>query len=406
MSPAGSESRRRVLYVQYTNPAAYPPLVHSARLLADTGWEVLLLGTSILSDTLTMDAHSRIESELLPHVAGGWQQKAHYLRFTTRAVKRARRWRPDWIYASDPLACPVALLLATSLRTPLLYHEHDSPEQRSSHASLFMRAALAARAEVARRAAICVLPSADRAALFKSAHPRARVSTVWNCPSVEEVAPTPRRPSSTALRVLYHGSIVPARLPLSVIDALSRLPAGVTLSIVGYETAGHVGYVDALRRRARELGVSERIEVVGALSRRHLMRHCATCDVGLALMPLESTDVNEQMMLGASNKPFDYMAGGLPVIVSTLPGWQQTFVDGGFGVACVPNSADSLTSVLRRLLEDCAARAAMGEKGRLKIKTDWNYERVFAPVLQRMNAAGGGAAVYAATDQASAATPS
>ena len=32
---------KRVVYVQYTNPAAYPPLEHSSRILADAGWQVL-----------------------------------------------------------------------------------------------------------------------------------------------------------------------------------------------------------------------------------------------------------------------------------------------------------------------------------------------------------------------------
>lgn len=36
---------RRILYIQFMDPAAYPPLEHSSRLLADRGWEVLFLGT-------------------------------------------------------------------------------------------------------------------------------------------------------------------------------------------------------------------------------------------------------------------------------------------------------------------------------------------------------------------------
>ena len=35
---------RRILYVQYTNPAAYPPLEHSSTILANAGWQVLFLG--------------------------------------------------------------------------------------------------------------------------------------------------------------------------------------------------------------------------------------------------------------------------------------------------------------------------------------------------------------------------
>ena len=42
------------------------------------------------------------------------------------AVYRALQWRPHWIYASDPLSSPIALLLRLS-GARIIYHEHDSP---------------------------------------------------------------------------------------------------------------------------------------------------------------------------------------------------------------------------------------------------------------------------------------
>src|SRR5262249_36064415 len=151
------------------------------------------------------------------------------------------------------------------------------------------------------------------------------VIVVQNCPTLDEVGP-PRAPHDGPLRVLYHGSIVPARLPLTVIDAIAAVP-DVTLVIAGYETVGHPGHVEALLSRARGLGVSDRVNHRGLVPlRRDLLEECASCDVGLALMPMESDDINEQAMAGASNKPFDYLARGLPLIVSDLRDW-DLFVD-------------------------------------------------------------------------------
>lgn len=386
MADQARRRARRVLYVQYTNPAAYPPIEHSARLLADEGWEVLLLGTGILSDVLTIARHGRIRSALMPYVAGGWRQKAHYLRFAAWASGHAREFGPGWIYASDPLACPASLVLARTQQVPLIYHEHDSPLDTSG-SSIFMRTALAARRRAAALAAVCVLPSEPRSARFAREHSHATVATVWNCPLRSEALAQARPPATPGLRVLYHGSIVPARLPLAVIDALAQLPDEVTLTVAGYETAGHPGYVDALRRRAHERGVARRIHFVGTIaSREALLRQCATCDAGLALMPLASADFNEQTMMGASNKPFDYMACGLALVVSTLPEWEQAFVHRGFADACDPESADSVAAVLRRLAADPDRRAAMGERGRQMIRHEWNYDRAFMPVRARMEA--------------------
>ena len=46
-------------------------------------------------------------------------------------------------------------------------------------------------------------------------------------------------------------------------------------------------------------------------------------------MPLTSDDVNLRTMAGASNKPFDYLARGLALLVSDLAEWKALFVDPG-----------------------------------------------------------------------------
>src|SRR5438874_13670837 len=113
-SNAGSDrSARRILYVQFTNPAAYPPLEHSARILADAGWDVMFLGTGALgADRLEFRPHRRIRVRRMPFVPGGWRQKVAYIRFLAWVLGWALRWRPQWVYGSDSLSCPVALLLS------------------------------------------------------------------------------------------------------------------------------------------------------------------------------------------------------------------------------------------------------------------------------------------------------
>ena len=50
---------KRMVYVQYTNPAGYPPLEHSSQILAGAGWKVLFLGTGAAggADGLRFSAH-------------------------------------------------------------------------------------------------------------------------------------------------------------------------------------------------------------------------------------------------------------------------------------------------------------------------------------------------------------
>src|SRR5919109_1913263 len=127
-------SERRILYVQYTNPAAYPPLEHSSRILAREGWNVLFLGTAVLgAERLEFSTQDQIEVRQMPFYSPGWRQKLHYLQFSLWVIFWTLCRRPRWIYASDPLVAPIALLLSYVSGRRVLYHEHDSPnvEQRA-----------------------------------------------------------------------------------------------------------------------------------------------------------------------------------------------------------------------------------------------------------------------------------
>lgn len=372
----------RIVYVQYTNPAYYPPLEHSSRILAEAGWEVCFLGIcSRDTESLVLRPHNRIKLRLMHSQPAGWRQKIQFLIFIVWISYWVLRFRPTWIYGSDYLACPAIILASYISGTKIVYHEHDSPLDHSP--TIFIRTCLIARRWVARRAAFCVLPNQERAREFaESIGERTKIMCVWNCSGREEVV-SPRLPANIErIRIFYHGSVVPARLPLTVLEALALLPEWVELSVVGYETVGHAGYLEQLRYKALELGISSRIEIVGSVpSRKELLNLCQQCDIGLALMPEHSKDINERNMAGASNKPFDYLACGLALLISDLPDWQNFFAKHGYGLTCMPNDAQSIAKAIRWYIDNPRDMRNMGERGRQKIATQWNYEEQFKPVL-------------------------
>src|SRR5262245_18445131 len=129
------------------------------------------------------------------------------------------------------------------------------------------------------------------------------------------------------MMLLYHGSIVPARLPKAVLHALTKLPECVALRLVGYDTIGSMGYVAQLEREAIRLNLGARVESLGTIaSHADLLSLSDDCDVGLALVPLATTDANMRSMPGASNKAFEYLACGLPILVSDRQEWRVMFV--------------------------------------------------------------------------------
>jgi glycosyltransferase involved in cell wall biosynthesis len=211
-----------------------------------------------------------------------------------------------------------------------------------------------------------------------------RLHCVWNCPTLEEAANASSPSPGETLRILYHGSINPLRLPLAMLDALASLEGNVRLRIIGYETTGHQGYVTQFLDRATQLGIRGRVQFLHAVPRFRLFDLCKDCDVGIAFMPTRTEDTNMRCMIGASNKAFDYLACGLALLVTDLPDWRDTFVASGYGLSCDPEDMWSIANALRWLQEYPEERKGMGKRGRQRILTDWNYEKQFEPVFRVM----------------------
>jgi glycosyltransferase involved in cell wall biosynthesis len=377
-------TRKRIVYLLYGNPAAYPPLERSAAQLSNAGWDVLFLGAHTPGvESLTLAPQPRTTVVLLPGGRGGWRLKRHYLWFCVWACWRALLYRPRWIYASDVLSAPIALLLKTVFGKRVLYHEHDAYDLR--HASGFMRGCLTAARYLSRVSDLNVLPSEGRIEWFcrQNATPHDRCACVWNCPSLAEVRASRPDGARQEIRLLFQGSIVPARLPLAVLHAMTKVPENVTLRLIGYGTIDSKGYIDRLKEEATRLKLGTRLEFMGAISRHaDLLARSDVCDIGLALMPLETDDVNMRFMAGASNKAFEYLACGLPILVSARAEWQAMFVAPGYALSCDPEDADSIAEALQWYVRNPDRAREMGENGRRRILSDWNYEAQFAPVFR------------------------
>jgi glycosyltransferase involved in cell wall biosynthesis len=375
---------RSILFVQFTDPSVYPPLEHSSRLLANRGWDVVILGTRANGiDNLRFPAHPRIRIKKIGFVPGGWKQKLQYLFFVYWTLYWTWRWKPQWVYASDPLACPGVWLAQKLTNVRVVYHEHDSPDPDRAQ-SWFMHQIFAYRGRLGRDANLCILPQQARLLKFLEITKRTKPAfCVWNCPRLDEI-PGLNSDQDHELIIYYHGSITSARLPIQLIVAASRFKGAIRVRVAGYETLGSIGYLGELIALAAKNGAAGMIEHLGTIPRYELLRSASKAQVGLSLMPKQSEDINIQHMVGASNKAFDYMASALPLLVSDLPEWVAMFVDPGYARACDPDDADSIEAALRWYLEHPDERRQMGRRGQDKIRQAWNYESMFAGVLERL----------------------
>ena len=237
----------KVLYVQYANPAALPPLVHSAGLLVAAGCSVKMVGCSSLNtETMRIDPKSGVHVYLLPYMEPGLRQKLQYIWFAIFVLIDAVLWRPSWIYASDLFSSPIALVLSYVPGLKIIYHEHDHP---GFNLKLLPRIFMRARKLLSARARMVILPNALRATAFSQETGRQGIC-VWNCPRKCEASSHVSHKNFMTL--YYHGTLNSSRLPTTFLDAVAVLSPNVRLIVAGYETIGSIGYCDLLRKKATD----------------------------------------------------------------------------------------------------------------------------------------------------------
>lgn len=322
---------------------------------------------------------------LLNAPSRGWRQKLFYLRYTISAVKSALMERPDWVYVSDSMATPAGWLLKT-LGFRVIYHEHDSPGTEAG--TMLIRIVAWFRRSMARKADLNILPQEERIQLFRDdTGTRRPIHCVWNCPIVADVARVPRaaRKPNFPLGVYFHGSLNLDRVPLTLIEGAKLSGVPVRFRVVGYETVGSVGTCERLREVAREAGTKVTLELPGAFSRHELAAQMDSMHVGWMAYRCSSEDINLTHLVGASNKAFDYLAAGMPLLVRATPDWRKIFVVPGFARECDTNDPDSIAAALRWFYEHPMETAEMGARGQENISVKWNYEEQFRPTFDLMS---------------------
>lgn len=373
---------KTIVYVQYTRPAVYPPLERSAILLADAGWDVCFLGIALEGDpaSLQLIQHPGIREQLRPSCPSGWRRRIRYPAFVLWCVKEIYSGDPDLIYCSDIGSYPIGLLASFFFRGRLVLHEHDSAPKATN---LIYQGLTWIRSLFARRAALCVIPQERRAEDFATDTRARRIVVAFNCPLVRELTVKPRANREPRGLVLwYHGSLSPNQLPLTVLDALQLSAPTVILRFAGYQTISNPNFVKTFMHRAQELGLSKRVEYCGALpDRSDLLKKAASADVGLVLFSSRFRDP----MVGASNKPFDYLSCGLPLLTNSTIEWEEFFGKRRVSVSCVPEDASDIARAISWLLDNPDERKAMELRGRQLIEDEWNYEIQFGRVMKALN---------------------
>ncbi|WP_415380797.1 glycosyltransferase family 4 protein [Halosimplex sp. TS25] len=190
------------------------------------------------------------------------------------------------------------------------------------------------------------------------------------------------RDDDADLVVTYVGSIGLIRGIGDVIEAVAKSDHDVRFRIVG---DGRDDTIDQLKSRARDLGVTDRVEFVGLVPHDEIPRVLGGTDV--AVSPLGDI---ESFRISFPGKLLEYMAAGTVVVATDLPAHRQLLTHGENGLI-YDGSTEELVRTLDACVEGTVDRRSLERGARATAAAhDWDvivarHERVLFdyPVEQR-----------------------
>lgn len=119
------------------------------------------------------------------------------------------------------------------------------------------------------------------------------------------------QPTEAQVDILFLGSLMFDRPVIEILESIALSTAAVTLTFQG---KNHLG--EAVETRIAELGLKDRVRVLDPCPPEAIVETASAYDIGV--VALRGSDENERR--ASTSKLFTYMAAGLAVLGSDLPG--------------------------------------------------------------------------------------
>jgi glycosyltransferase involved in cell wall biosynthesis len=305
----------------------------------------------------TLDGFARVSASPPAWVRRALPFHLYRAAFLAWFLARVVRLRPDAVHAHDAAMLLPGLLGARLTRARLVYDSHElatGVPYREGGWARFV--AGIERVAVPRAAAVITVSDGIAARLRERYRLRRQPVVVRNvCALRAPAGPSGvlRAAAGDGPLILHQGAAAPDRGCETLVRALRGVP-GATLVFLGDE--GEPGFVDTLRALAAAEGVAGRVVFLPSLPVESLLAATAEADVGVSLLQ----DTSENHRLALPNKVFEYLAAGVPVVVSDLPELAALVREHGVGWTVRPDDPDAVAAGLRAALgarDDDALRA-------------------------------------------------
>ena len=345
----------RVLHLASQHPADDVRIfLKECRSLAQAGYEVHLVAP---------DVADHVQDDVSVHgfrLPGGYRP-FRIARRLWRAWRTARAVGAGVCHFHEPTLVPVAVLLKLG-GARIVYDVHEdhlgtleyAPYRSGKQTGFRLFEALARRTC---DGFVAATPMIARQ------FPPERTVEVANYPLPDEF-PETAPGEATGADVVYVGGITRARGLEEMVAATARLAhPHARLLLIGRFSPPE------LEEEARSLPGWSRVEYLGWLGRRQVADQLSAARVGLVILHAER---NYEHSL--PTKLFEYMAAGLPVVISDFPFFRELLDPVGCAIYVDPLDPAQIATAIDDLLADETRAREMGQRGAAAVHERFSWE--------------------------------
>jgi glycosyltransferase involved in cell wall biosynthesis len=166
---------------------------------------------------------------------------------------------------------------------------------------------------------------------------------------------------SDNLILIYQGGITKLRGVKQVIDSLGIIDEKIELLLFGK-------WESRFEEECRKLEGWKKTKHLGVIRQEELYGYGKSANIGI-INYLSSPNNDDSL----PNKPFEYMACSLPIIMSDFSHWKEMFK--GCALFCNPENPKEIAENIRILAKDPSLREKMGKNGRALVEKEYNWEK-------------------------------
>ena len=192
-----------------------------------------------------------------------------------------------------------------------------------------------------------------------------RTMSIHNYPALSDFPLPAFEPDLVDPTIVHFGGLSRLRAIEPLVEALGLLPEDVPLRMIA---AGRCES-DSLLEKLKHNSGWQRVDYRGWLSHEEMATILSSSSIAMNLF---SDAPNNQRV--RSNRFFESLASGLPVITSDLPAWKSIVDEIGCGLTVNASDPKSIASAIEQLVRNRDEADQMARQGRAAIEERFNWE--------------------------------